>query len=186
VVGVFAAFAKRLDLAEGVSRDNGLSAHLHHLGGDVTRDTMTELRVVLDTSVICIIAALRSSEGAAAETLRLALHQEIAILIDYKLACEYRDVALRVQHLIASGKGKQETELILDMLESVAEPVVVRDRYGPLSPDVADDMVLEVAINGSADGIVTYNPRHFREPARLFRLPVLSPAELLNEFRSRR
>jgi putative PIN family toxin of toxin-antitoxin system len=139
---------------------------------------------VLDTSIV--IAALRSSEGASAEILRLALHQEIAILMDYKLACEYRDVALRVQHLGASGKGKQETELILGMLEAVAEPVVVRERYGPLSIDAADDMVLEVAINGSADGIVTYNAKHFREPARRFRLPVLSPAELLMEFRSRR
>lgn len=139
---------------------------------------------MLDTSIV--IAALRSNKGAAAETLRLALLQETAILMDYKLACEYRDVALRIEHLDASGKRKQEVELILDLLEAVAEPVLVRERHGPLSPDAADDMVLEVAINGSADGIVTYNPKHFRAPARRFGLPVLSPAEFLIEFRSRR
>lgn len=118
--------------------------------------------------------------------MRLALLQEIAILMDYKLACEYRDVALRIEHLDSSGKSTQETELVLDMLEAVAEAVLVRERYGRLSIDAADDMVLEVAINGNADGIATYNPRHFREPARRFRLPVLSPAELLIEFRRRK
>lgn len=139
---------------------------------------------MLDTSVI--IAALRSSTGAAAETLRLALLREIAILMDYKLACEYRDVATRGEQLEAFGKSKRDTELVLDMLEAVAEPVLVRERHGPLSQDPADAMVLEVAINGSADGIVTYNERHFREAGRRFGLPVLSPAELLSEFRSRR
>jgi predicted nucleic acid-binding protein len=142
------------------------------------------MRVVLDTSIL--IAALRSSEGAAAETLRLALLRQIAILMDYKLACEYRDVAMRGEHMEASGKSRREIELVLDMLEAVAEPVLVSDRHGPLSQDPGDDMVLEVGLNGGADGIVTYNPRHFREAARRFGLPVLSPAELLSEFRSRR
>jgi predicted nucleic acid-binding protein len=47
-------------------------------------------------------------------------------------------------------------------------------------------MVLEVAINGRADAIVTNNTKHFREPAKRFHLEVLTPAELLNEFRKRR
>jgi predicted nucleic acid-binding protein len=47
-------------------------------------------------------------------------------------------------------------------------------------------MVLEVAINGGADAIVTNNTKHFRDVARRFQLQVLSPAELLNEFRMRR
>jgi predicted nucleic acid-binding protein len=55
-----------------------------------------------------------------------------------------------------------------------------------LSQDANDDMVLEVAINGGADAIVTNNTKHFRDVARRFQLQVLSPAELLNEFRMRR
>ena len=140
--------------------------------------------MVLDTSVL--IAALRSGGGAAAENIRLALLRDLTILMDYKLACEYRDVALRAEHLMASGKTQKETELVLDMLEAGAEPVLVLVRHRPLSQDADDDMVLEVAINGRADAIVTANTKHFREPARRFHLDVLTPAELLQEFRRRR
>ena len=142
------------------------------------------MRVVLDTSVL--ITALRSSSGAAAENVRLALFKELIILMDYKLACEYREVALRDEHLIVSEKTQEETTLLLDMLEAVAEPVAVVVRHAPLSQDANDDMVLEVAINGGADAIVTNNTKHFRDVARRFHLQVLSPAELLNEFRMRR
>ena len=75
------------------------------------------MRVVLDTSVL--ITALRSSSGAAAENVRLALFKELIILMDYKLACEYREVALRDEHLIVSEKTQEETTLLLDMLEAV-------------------------------------------------------------------
>jgi putative PIN family toxin of toxin-antitoxin system len=139
---------------------------------------------VLDTSVL--ITALRSSGGAAAENVRLALLKELTILMDYKLACEYREVALREEHLAVSGKTQEETASLLDTLEAVAEPVLVVVRHAPLSQDASDDMVLEVAINGSADAIVTNNTKHFREAARRFQLQVLTPAELLNEFRKRR
>ena len=139
---------------------------------------------MLDTSVL--ITALRSSNGAAAENVRLALLEEVTILMDYKLACEYRDVALRAEHLTVSGKTQEEIALLLDMLEAVAEPVLVVVRHMPLSQDANDDMVLDVAINGGANAIVTNNIKHFRDAARRFHLQVLTPAELLNEFRKRR
>jgi putative PIN family toxin of toxin-antitoxin system len=141
------------------------------------------VRVVLDTSVL--IAALRSGSGAAAEVVRLTLLEELTILMDYKLSCEYRTVALRAEHLLASGKTREETELLLDMLEAVAEPVMVVIRHRPFSPDANDDMVLDVAINGNADAIVSNNTKHFREPAKRFRLGLLRPVELLSEFRKR-
>ena len=103
--------------------------------------------------------------------------------MDYKLACEYRSVALCAEHLSASGKTREETELILDTVEAVAEPVMVLIRHRPFSADADDDMVLDVAINGHADAIVSNNTKHFREPAKRFRLDLLRPAELLSEFR---
>jgi putative PIN family toxin of toxin-antitoxin system len=141
------------------------------------------VRVVLDTSVL--IAALRSSTGAAAEVVRLTLLQQLTILMDYKLSCEYRAVALRAEHLVASGKTREETELLLDVLEAVAEPVMVIVRHRPFSPDANDDMVLDVAISGNADAIVSNNTKHFREPAKRFQLDLLRPVELLSEFRKR-
>ncbi len=145
---------------------------------------MAFVRVVLDTSVI--ITALRSSTGAAAEVIKLALRRELAPLMEYKLACEYRDVALRPEQLHVTNKSKAERSVILNALEAVAEPVFVAFRYRPLSPDANDDMVLDVAINGKADAIVTNNTRHFRRAAERFDIDLLAPAELLSEFRKRR
>ncbi len=105
--------------------------------------------------------------------------------MDYKLACEYRDVSLRPNHLAASGKTRKEIELLLDALEAVAEPILVTMQPRPLSQDANDDMVLDVAINDRADAIVTNNIKHFRDAARPFRIRVLTPAELLLELRKK-
>ena len=142
------------------------------------------MRTVRDTSVL--ITALRSSSGAAAEAVRLALRGELTALMDLKLACEYRDVALRPEQLQVSGKSQAETAASLDALEAIAEPVYVALQHRPLSPDPNDDMVLDVAINGNADAIVTNNTKHFRNAAERFHLDVLTPAELLSKFRKRR
>jgi putative PIN family toxin of toxin-antitoxin system len=140
------------------------------------------VRAVIDTSVV--ITALRSSKGAAAEVVKLALRGELVILMDYKMACEYRDVALRAEQLHASGKSRSETEAILDALEAVAEPVFVAFRHRPLSSD-EDDMILDVAINGNANAVLTNNLSDFREPAGRFNIDVLTPAELLKKRRRR-
>lgn len=40
-------------------------------------------------------------------------------------------------------------------------------------------MVLETAVNGGADVLVTFNRRHFADAARQFHLTVVSPREAL-------
>lgn len=142
------------------------------------------MRVVLDTSVI--ITALRSSAGAAAEVVRRSLAGHLTVLMDYKLACEYREVALRPEHLVSAGRTAAETTVLLDAIELVAEPVLIIVRHRPLSQDPNDDMVLEVAINGGADAIVTNNVRHFRVAASRFEMSALTPAELLRRWAKER
>jgi putative PIN family toxin of toxin-antitoxin system len=139
------------------------------------------VRIVLDTAAL--IAALRSSLGAAAEVVRLVLRQEIAILMDYKMALEYRDVALRPEHLAASGRSRENVLGLIEALEEVAEPVKVVRKVRPLSSDPNDDMVLDVAINAEADAIVTNNTKHFAAAARNFGIPVISPSDLLRRIR---
>jgi predicted nucleic acid-binding protein len=46
-------------------------------------------------------------------------------------------------------------------------------------------MVLDVAINGSAEVILTNNTRHFRQAAKRFQLKLMTPVELLIKFRAR-
>lgn len=40
-------------------------------------------------------------------------------------------------------------------------------------------MVLEIAVNGQADLLVTFNRRHFASAARLFEVTIAAPGEAL-------
>jgi predicted nucleic acid-binding protein len=51
-------------------------------------------------------------------------------------------------------------------------------------PDADDDMVLETAINGRADGIVTFNRRDFEPAKARFGIAVLSPGEAVRHLES--
>ncbi|MGH9605108.1 MAG: PIN domain-containing protein [Terracidiphilus sp.] len=73
------------------------------------------VEVVLDTAAL--ISAIRSSTGAAAEIVRLATIGKLALLMDYKLACEYREVALRPHHIAASGRSPREIEAVIESLK---------------------------------------------------------------------
>jgi hypothetical protein len=48
-----------------------------------------------------------------------------------------------------------------------------------LVPILRTNMVLETALNGRAELLVTFNRRHFAKAARLFRLTIAAPAEAL-------
>lgn len=139
------------------------------------------MAIVFDTAAL--ITAVRSETGAAAEIVRLLIRGDIELLLDYKLAAEYRDVALRPEHVSASRKTTEEIEAIIEALEAVAVPVVVEVVHRPLSSDPNDDMVLDLAINGNADSIVTNNVKHFVVAAKRFGVRVLTPRAFIEDFR---
>lgn len=103
--------------------------------------------------------------------------------MDYKIAAEYRDVALRPEHLAASGQTSGKVLTLIEALEELAQPVHVSRKPRPLSSDPNDDMILDVAINGRADALVTQNAKHFKSPGNQYGIRVLSPVELLSALR---
>jgi predicted nucleic acid-binding protein len=50
-------------------------------------------------------------------------------------------------------------------------------------PNPNDDTVLEAAINGAADTLVTFNMRHFDRTSTEFGISIQSPAEVLKQLR---
>lgn len=139
------------------------------------------MRVVLDTDVF--VAALRSDAGASRQLLLAALDQKLELLLSVPLVIEYESVITRAEHLEAAMLDESDTIAILDALVSVAEPVRLSFRWRPVLRDPADDMVLETAVNGGAELLVTFNRRHFGSAARKFALRVVSPAEALERLR---
>jgi predicted nucleic acid-binding protein len=81
-----------------------------------------------------------------------------------------------------SGARREDVSSVLDELASVGKRVELMIRARPMLPDPNDEMVLETAINGRADAIVTFNDRDFRPVAARFRCSVVRPAEVIRGF----
>ncbi len=60
-------------------------------------------------------------------------------------------------------------------------PVSIRFQYRPQLPDPNDELVLEAAINGFADTIVTHNTRDFLPGTEKWGIDVLTPGRILSE-----
>ena len=71
-----------------------------------------------------------------------------------------------------------EIGVVLDALVKVGNAVRLSFHWRPSLTDPDDEMVLETAVNGGADLLVTFNRRHFARAAQ-FRSMVVSPGEAL-------
>lgn len=136
--------------------------------------------MVLDTSVV--VAGLRSRQGASNLLLRAVARRVIRPLVTTALFLEYEDVLLRPEHRIATGLSPDQIERVLGAFASAAEPVDVHFRWRPQLRDAADELVLEAAVNGRAEALVTHNVRDFTGAAQRFGLRVLTPQDCLKEF----
>ena len=83
----------------------------------------------------------------------------------------------RLEHLRAARLSAADISALLDAVAATAAPVRLAYLWRPALRDVDDDMVLETAVNGGADGIVTFNRRDFSPAAGQFGISVLSPGE---------
>jgi putative PIN family toxin of toxin-antitoxin system len=137
------------------------------------------LRIVLDTDVL--VAALRSDRGASRQLLLSALDRKIEVLVSVPLILEYEAVLSRPEHLHASGLAIEEIDEVLDALVKISVPVLLRFLWRPRLKDPADEMVLETAVTGGADRLVTFNARHLAVAAREFGIQVLPPRDVWKE-----
>jgi putative PIN family toxin of toxin-antitoxin system len=143
------------------------------------------VRLVLDTDTM--VAALRSDAGASRRLLRWALEgrRRLTVIVSVPLLIEYEAVLTRPEHLKAGGLSVADIEALLDAVAAVAEPVRLAYLWRPTLPDMDDDMVLEAAVNGRADGIVTFNRRDFGPQAEQFGVLVLSPGDAVRRLEKR-
>ena len=137
---------------------------------------MTIPRLVLDTNVL--VAASRSRNGASFAILQQLRCRHFVALMSVPLMLEYEAVLKRSEQLQASQRSEAMTDAFLDALVLFAEPVHLFFLWRPQLRDAADEMVLETALNGRADALITLNVKDFG-PARNFHLPVWTPAECL-------
>ena len=140
------------------------------------------MRYVLDTNVV--VAGLRSPSGASAALIDQALGGAFTLLLSVALALEYEAVCCNPAQRIISGLSDAEISNIISALCAVSEPVSPRFLWRPQLRDPADEMVLETAINGNADALVTFNRRDFGDAPGDFGIALLSPREALRRITS--
>lgn len=139
-------------------------------------------RVVLDTSIV--IAGMRSRTGASNAVLRLVADGYLFALATPPLFLEYEDVLKRPEQRLAHGLDLLQIDELLSELAALIVPVETHFQWRPQVRDPKDEMVLEAAINGHADALVTFNVSHFATAGERFRIAILRPAEVLRKARS--
>ena len=138
-------------------------------------------RIVLDTSVV--VAGLRTRLGAGNGVLRLVAQGRLVILATPPLFLEYEEVLKRPEHQLVHGLAPEAIDGFLAELAALIEPVEVHFQWRPQSRDPNDEMVLEAAINGRADALVTYNVADFVGITERFKVPLLRPTDLLRRMK---
>lgn len=137
---------------------------------------LSPMRLVLDTNVI--VAAFRSRNGASNLLLRLVDRGALTPLCSTALFLEYEAVLSREETRKVTGHSLEDVAVVMSALAAVSEGVDISFRTRPMLSDVADEMVLEAALNGQAEAIVTHNVKDFR-PALALGVAIATPGEIV-------
>lgn len=136
-----------------------------------------DMKYALDTDVL--VAGLRSQTGASRQLLILMHQGRFRAIASVAMMLEYEAVLTRPENLAAFHLTAQEIVRFLDSMSALVEPVTPFFLWRPQLRDPADEHVLEAAVNGGADGIVTFNLGHFQAAANRFGVAALRPGDAL-------
>src|SRR5207247_8901706 len=132
-----------------------------------------------------VVAGLRTRLGAGNAVLRLVAQRRLVLLATPPLFLEYEDVLKRPEHQLVHGLPPDEVDGFLAELAALIEPVEVHFQWRPQGRDPNDEIVIEAAVNGRADALVTYNVAYFAGTGGRFRIYVLRPGELAKKVKPR-
>lgn len=133
------------------------------------------IRLVLDTATI--VHAFRSRRGASSRILAAVARKRIVALASVSLFVEWEAVLKRPDQRAVSGLDLAGIDEALADLAALLEPVQLHFLWRPQTRDPDDDLVLETAVNGRADAIVTWNIRDLAAAAHRFGIPVVTPQD---------
>ena len=137
------------------------------------------MKFVIDTNIF-LGACL--GKGAANLVIAACLRGQRVPLMGAALLAEFEDMLGRAALFERSRLEPEERQTLLDVFMSKCEWVRVYYTWRPNLPDEADNHLVELAIAGGADLIVTRNLRDLqRMELRFPQLRVVSPNDFLKE-----
>jgi putative PIN family toxin of toxin-antitoxin system len=137
------------------------------------------VKLVFDTDVV--VAAMRSPTGASAALLLKALNGHIELMANVALMIEYEATCSREEHLTAAGLSRAQLGAFIDAVAALVTPVETHFLWRPQLRDPGDEMVLEAAVNGGAQAIITFNQRDFGLAPARFGVDIMLPRDALQK-----
>ena len=131
---------------------------------------MTDIRAVLDTNVIISAIFWR---GAPYKVMKKALQGDFVLVISLDIL---EEVSERLRHKF--NLPTEEIETLTNILLSYSNIVEPTTKVNVVKADENDDKIIECAIDGEADFIVTGN-QHLPELGSYKRIKITTPAEFL-------
>jgi len=139
------------------------------------------LRVVIDTNVF--VAALLSPHRAPRDVFRLCLQRAIQPLMGMALLAEYESLLRRPELFAEAPLTLQEREELLNAFLHVCAWVKIHFLWRPNLPDESDNHLIELAVAGNADYLITGNLRDLVRGELLFPgLCVIDPRGFVEEW----
>jgi len=137
------------------------------------------MRVVIDTNIF-VGACIGSAASNA--VIRACLQHRVVPLMGESLQAEFEDVLGRVALFATSRLNAEERSSLLDTFMALCEWTRVYFLWRPNLPDESDNHLIELAIAGDAEVIVTRNLRDLQGgQLRFTSMRVLSPEDFLKE-----
>lgn len=105
------------------------------------------------------------------------------MLLSVPLALEYEAICRTAEHRIAAGLGERQVDVYVTAIIAMAEPVKTHFLWRPQLRDPNDEMVLETAVNGRADALVTFNLGDYGDAPGRFGVDLLLPRIAIERIR---
>ena len=135
---------------------------------------------MVDTNVL--VSAILSPDGAAREVLRRCLTGHARPLLSNALFLEYEDVLAREELFSAASITAKDRAALLDAVLSICEWVSISFLWRPNLPDESDNHLIELAVAGNAESIITANTKDIAAGELVFdRIQAVTPANWLKE-----
>lgn len=136
------------------------------------------MRVVIDTNVI--VSAIQQGDSLSRHLLRLVFLGHLTPLISNPLFLEYEAVTQPPEIMKNCHFLTVEAEQFLDALFSVAQWIEVYFAWRPNLADEGDNFLIELAVAGNADCIISKNIKDLKRGELLFpHIKIYSPQEFI-------
>lgn len=136
-------------------------------------------RIVIDTNVF---VGACMGEGAARGVVQAALHGRCQPLMGAALFAEHEDVLDRSAVFSTSRLDEDERAELLDIYLATCLWTRIYFGWRPNLPDEGDNHIVELAVAGGAQFVVTRNLRDLTRPELRFPgLRIVSPIDFLKE-----